>query len=58
MEIMIPPFDIFRSESDGGVLWLGAAATLEEARALAEELTVDSPGEYFIRNVRTGANSI
>ena len=54
---MIPPFNIFRSESDGGV-WLSAAATLEEAGALVEELTVDSPVEYFIRNVRTGDNSI
>jgi hypothetical protein len=51
---MTPSFDIFRAEDEGDVLWIGATATLEEAKAHVEELTTGSRGEYFIRNMRTG----
>ena len=39
--------DIFRLESCG-VLWLGSVATLERAKARAQELAVGSPGDYLV----------
>jgi hypothetical protein len=46
--------DIFRTEPSGQVLWRGTAATLEEARARIQELSVSSPGDYLILNPNTG----
>jgi len=45
--------DIFRLESCG-VLWLGSVATLERAKARAQELAVGSPGDYLILDLETG----
>ncbi len=45
--------DIFRLESCG-VLWLGSVATLERAKARAQELAVGSPGDYLVLNLETG----
>jgi hypothetical protein len=51
---MTPPFDIFQTETSGGVRWLEAAATLEDAKARVEELAARSPGEYLLLNQKTG----
>jgi hypothetical protein len=51
---MIPAFDIFQTETGGHVLWRGTAATLEDAKARAKELSVRSPGDYLILNLKTG----
>lgn len=48
------PFDIFRTETKGGVLWIGSAATVEEAKARVLELATRSPGDYFLLDQKTG----
>jgi hypothetical protein len=45
---MIAPFDLFRTEADGSVKWLGVCADLDAARSRAMELAVKVPAEYFI----------
>jgi hypothetical protein len=55
---MTPGFDIFQTEADGGVLWRGAAATMDEARGRIRELAAQSPGEYFVLNFATGSKII
>jgi hypothetical protein len=47
-------FDIFRIETNGGVLWIESAATLENAKARVQELGMRSPGEYLLLNQETG----
>jgi hypothetical protein len=47
------PFDIFRSEADGNLLWQGTSETLEGARAQARELAIGNPGEYVIMTLQT-----
>ena len=51
---MTIPFDIFQSESNGSVLWLESAATLEDAKARIQQLALRSPGEYLLVNQDTG----
>jgi hypothetical protein len=51
---MVPRYDIFRAGPDGSVLWLESATDLAAARARVRELASSSPGEYMIRNQRTG----
>ncbi len=48
-------FDIFETESDGGVLWRGTAANLDEARAVVGKLAAKSPREFIVLNVHTGS---
>jgi hypothetical protein len=51
---MTIPFDIFQAETNGCVLWLESAATIEQAKARVQELAVYAPGEYLLFNQRTG----
>jgi hypothetical protein len=51
---MVPPFDIFKVESDGSLRWREAAATLDEAQARVREPVLSSPGEYVIFSQATG----
>jgi hypothetical protein len=51
---MIPPFDIFRTETEGGVQWLEAAATLEEALGRIRAIGGPSSREYLVLNQKTG----
>jgi hypothetical protein len=51
---MIPAFDIFLMESDGGTLWCGSAASFEEAQTQVRERVASSPGNYIILNQQTG----
>ena len=51
---MNAPFDIFRTETNGGVLWIESVATLEDAQARVQELGMRSPGEYLLFNQETG----
>lgn len=48
------PFDIFRCEALGSVMWLCTADDLDAARAKVAELMRNSPGEFLIANVATG----
>jgi hypothetical protein len=47
-------FDIFRVENDGGLLWQGAAESLEDAQSRAKELSARLPGDHMIIHLRTG----
>jgi hypothetical protein len=48
-------YDIFETEKSGSLLWLGTAATLEEAQVRVQQLSARSPGNYLIFDPRTGA---
>jgi hypothetical protein len=50
---MFAKFEIFRVE-DGGVLWLGSAQDLEEARLRIVELAKKAAGEYLILDYLRG----
>ena len=51
---MTAPFDIFEHEKTGTVLWLGSAATIEEAKARVGQFSSKSTGAYLILNQKTG----
>jgi hypothetical protein len=45
---MIPPFDLFRTETDGSVKWLGVCVDLDAAKSRVRDLSATIPTEYFI----------
>ena len=47
-------FDIFQADTTGTVLWLGATASLDEAKTRAQELAARAPGKYLVLDQRTG----
>jgi hypothetical protein len=47
-------FDIFRTETDGQMIWRGAAASLEEAKARVQEFAKSCPDDYMIVNLLSG----
>ena len=51
---MFHPLDIFKTDSDGGMLWRAAAEDFVSAKKCIESLALSSPGEYLILNQRTG----
>jgi len=51
---MIPPFDIFRLELDGHLVWRGTAETLELARLRIKVLKDSEPADYLIHSQETG----
>ena len=51
---MIAQFDIFRKEPHGEHRWIEAAMDLDAARARVRVIGSISPGEYLVRNQRTG----
>lgn len=51
---MFYPLDIFKTDSEGGVLWRGAAEDFVAAKKYVEKLALSAPGEYLILNQRTG----
>jgi hypothetical protein len=48
------PFDIFRKEKDGTLVWIAAVDQLHTAAALVVELSEKYPGEYRVLDKRTG----
>jgi hypothetical protein len=52
--IMFYPLDIFKTDSDGSVLWQGAAETLIAAKLRIQRLALSSPGEYMVKDQHTG----
>ena len=50
---MIAPFDLFRTEADGSVKWLGVCVDLDAARSRVIELSLALPVEYFIYSQAT-----
>jgi hypothetical protein len=47
-------FDIFLELPDGNPLWLSAVEGFERAKREIQRRILDSPGEYFLFNSRTG----
>ncbi len=48
------PFDIFKKEKDGTLVWIAAVGQLHAAAALVAELSEKYPGEYRVFDKRTG----
>jgi hypothetical protein len=55
---MLPPFDIFRIDSDGRLLWQESAETFGQARQRVNTLKVGKRFDYVIYSQRTGHKSI
>jgi hypothetical protein len=51
---MFQPLDIFKTDSEGGVLWRSAAEDFVAAKRCIENLALSSPGEYLILDQQTG----
>ena len=51
---MVAPFDIFRVDTPGEMLWIEAVAELESAKARVAALMQAKPGEYMIFSQKTG----
>lgn len=51
---MVNPLDIFKRDSDGSVLWRGAAENLAAAKACIKKFAISSPGEYLVLDQHTG----
>jgi hypothetical protein len=51
---MFQPLDIFKTDSDGGVLWRAAAEDFVSAKSCIEKLALSSPGEYLVLDQHTG----
>jgi hypothetical protein len=51
---MFHPLDIFRTDPEGHVLWLGGIESFVAAKGRVEELARSSPGEYLIVDQITG----
>jgi hypothetical protein len=51
---MFYPLDIFKTDSDGGVLWRGAAETWVTAKESIKKFALSSPGAYLILDQHTG----
>lgn len=45
---VIAPFDLFRTEDDGSVKWLGVCVDVDAAKSRVVELSVALAGEYFV----------
>jgi len=52
--VMVAPFDIFRVDAPGGMLWIEAVAELEGAKARVAALMQTAPCEYLIFSQKTG----
>ena len=52
---MFQPLDVFKTYSDGSVIWRGAAETFRAAKAYIKELAASSPGEYLVLDQSTGS---
>jgi len=48
------PFDLFKKEKDGTMVWIAAVGQLHTAAALVAELSQKYPGEYRVFDKRTG----
>jgi hypothetical protein len=46
------PFDIFKRH-ENGFIWVESAEDLQAAQARMRELSVKSPGEYFVFDQKT-----
>ena len=49
----IAPFDILKRHHDGSFIWLEEASDLRDANTRVQELSVQSPGDYFVFDQKT-----
>ena len=54
MVTVIAPFDIFRVDAPGDMLWIEAVAELDAAKARVAALMQAKPCEYLIFSQKTG----
>jgi hypothetical protein len=47
-------YDVFKKLEDGGAIWVGAAATLDEAKKLLAKLESLAASHYFVRDATSG----
>lgn len=45
---MSPPFNIFKVQSDGRLLWMESVGDMERAKLRVKKLATSAPGEYVI----------
>lgn len=55
---MVPPFDIFRLDKDGGLQWVQTADSLQAAKLRIEVLALSAPGEYVVFSQKTGNKTV
>jgi hypothetical protein len=55
---MLPPFDIFRVETDGHLVWKDTAETYDYARLLIKVLMGSHPGDYVIYSQETETKTV
>jgi hypothetical protein len=55
---MLPPFDIFRVETDGHLVWKDTAQTLDLARLRIKILMVSQPADFVIYSQETGHKTV
>ena len=55
---MFPPFDIFRVEIDGQLVWKDTAETFDYAKLLIRILMGSYPGDYVIYSQKTEQKSV
>jgi hypothetical protein len=55
---MVPPLDIFRVASDGHLIWIAAAESLESAQRRIKILMRAEPADYVIYSQKTGNKTV
>jgi hypothetical protein len=55
---MLPPFDIFRVETDGRLVWKDTAQTFDLARLRIKILMISQPGDFVVYSQETGHKTI
>ena len=55
---MVPPFHIFKVQSDGSLRWVEASEDVEHAKSRAQALAASAPGEYVISSLTGEKTSI
>jgi hypothetical protein len=52
--LMIAPFDIFKTDGNGDLLWVEAVPDLDTAKARVRALGYSAPGKCMILSQKTG----
>jgi hypothetical protein len=55
---MVPPFDIFRHEEDGQVLWIAMSGSMEEAERIVAKAMQSTLAPYAIVSLSTGRQRV
>lgn len=55
---MVPPFDIFRMEQTGHLVWQETAETLDLAKLRIKTLMASQPSDYVIYSQKTGNKTV